>query len=110
MKISSPIPLPLTFAQLAAGSGGATLFTANGNYTSPRAGNYLVLLQAGGGGGGGGGSTAAVAGARGGPGQGGAAGEYNVSVQTLTNGQVVAVALGAAGAAGAIAADGGAGG
>ena len=101
MRFGNSISLPLTFANLAAGSGGAQLFTANGNHIAPRTGNYLVIAQGGGGGGGGAPGTGAASGHWGPPGMGGAAGQLKVAIVALNANDNTGVTIGAGQAGGA---------
>lgn len=104
--------LTLTFGMLAAGSGGATLYTSNNTHVAPRTGNYLVIAIGGGSGGSGGAGSAAVANRFGDGGRGGGAGQFVVSsvALTLNDNNTVTIGTGGAGGAGGVAgADGTAG-
>ncbi|HKV95865.1 MAG TPA: hypothetical protein VJR90_00020 [Gammaproteobacteria bacterium] len=104
MRFGNSISLPLTFANLAAGSGGAQLFTANGNHIAPRTGNYLCIGVGGGSGGEGGAGCPAVANWIGLPGCGGVAAQLTVSIVALNanDNNAVTIGLGGNGGAGGV--------
>lgn len=76
------------------------VFTANGTFTAPTAGNYIVILIGGGGGGGSGAGTNGGNNAGGG-GNGGAGGNITISIVSLAANQTASVTIGAGGAGGA---------